>query len=108
MELADEVRRTLEGLESFDVVHELRMINVEKDVGCPGTVDSQDMIIEKFKAFHNDLFSVVEGLFVMIVALESQLKAHAEDHMPAMPTMMDIVDEIDLQERIPYAPNSVT
>lgn len=72
---ADEVRRALEGLKSFDVVHELRMINMEKEMDCPGTGDSQDMIIEKFKAFHENLFSVIEGLFGMVADLETKCDA---------------------------------
>jgi len=43
------------------------------------------MIIEKFKEFHGSLFSVIEGLFGMVVALESQLKAHTEDDEDLMP-----------------------
>lgn len=97
MELADETRRVLEGLKSFDIVHELRMINMEKDMDCPGTCDTQDMIIEKFKAFHGNLFSVIEGLFGMVINLEAQLKAHVEAGKPAMPTLMDILDEMPLQ-----------
>lgn len=78
MELADEIRYTLEMLKTFDVPHELRMLTEEHKMGCPGAGNREEILAEKFKSFHGGMVHTIEKLFALVLHLEAELHNHKE------------------------------
>ncbi len=68
---ADHVREKVEALKAFDVVHELRGINTEQDMGCADALPL-DMVVEKLKPFHDALASALDQLLMMVEDLETK------------------------------------
>lgn len=68
---ADHVRETVEALKAFDVVHELRGINTEQDMGCADALPL-DMVVEKLKPFHDALAFALDQLLMMVEDLETK------------------------------------
>jgi len=78
MELADEIRRTVEALKTFDIPHELRMATEEHKLGCPGAENREEVLAEKFKSFHCGMVHTIEKLFALVVHLEAHINSQAE------------------------------
>lgn len=66
----DFIRAKVEELKAFDIVHELRTINTEAQMGVD--VVPLDAVVEKLKPAFDVLASAIEGLLVAVEALESQ------------------------------------
>lgn len=67
----DFIREKVEELKAFDIVHELRMINTEAQMGVPDVVPL-DMVVEKLKPAFDAMASALEGLLVAVEDLESK------------------------------------
>lgn len=65
----DFIRAKVEELKAFDIVHELRMINTEHQMGVPDVVPL-DMVVEKLKPAFTALASAMEGLLVIVEDIE--------------------------------------
>lgn len=70
----DFIRGKVEELKAFDIVHELRMINTEAQMGVPDVVPL-DMVVEKLKPAFMAITSALEQLLNEALSLAARLDA---------------------------------